>query len=264
MSDFESSQRISAPMWVLAALGAAAIHLACIAAALAYLQDDDPDPELGAPAIEIGVELLAPRAEPTDLPVGLDADESAASTPVVEQTKIPEPTELPREVPTESQNPDLVVSPTDRQKPKDDEPPTPTVPTNSSAATVATQAAAVPTTEVIEGFQSSVTPAQGSSESPQRVRAIWQKELIAHFDRHKRYPAVHSLDNAEILVKFVLDETGRVLSSSIVQGSGDATLDEAALAMIRRSDPVPSPPPLVVQQGLSFTLPVIFRVKHLN
>jgi periplasmic protein TonB len=32
--------------------------------------------------------------------------------------------------------------------------------------------------------------------------------------------------------------------------------------MIRRSDPVPQPPPAVVQEGLSFTLPVIFRAKH--
>jgi periplasmic protein TonB len=96
------------------------------------------------------------------------------------------------------------------------------------------------------------------------VRAVWQKELIAHFNQHKRYPANASLDSAEILVNFVLDEDGRVLSSAIVRGSGDASFDESALAMIRRSDPVPKPPPAVVQQGLSFTLPVIFRVKHLN
>jgi hypothetical protein len=31
--------------------------------------------------------------------------------------------------------------------------------------------------------------------------------------------------------------------------------------MVRRSDPVPQPPPLVADEGLSFTLPVIFRVK---
>jgi periplasmic protein TonB len=34
-----------------------------------------------------------------------------------------------------------------------------------------------------------------------------------------------------------------------------------ALAMMRRSDPVPQPPPLVADEGLSFTLPVIFRVE---
>ena len=46
-----------------------------------------------------------------------------------------------------------------------------------------------------------------------------------------------------------------------MRGSGDAAFDQAALDMLKRSDPVPAPPPLVADEGLSFTLPVIFRVK---
>ena len=45
---------------------------------------------------------------------------------------------------------------------------------------------------------------------------------------------------------------GHVLSTSIVKGSGDAAFDEAALAMVRKSDPVPPPPPAVADEGLSF------------
>ncbi|HTO65693.1 MAG TPA: energy transducer TonB, partial [Bradyrhizobium sp.] len=63
------------------------------------------------------------------------------------------------------------------------------------------------------------------------------------------------------LVNFVLDRMGHVLSASIVKGSGDPAFDEAAVAMVRRSDPVPQPPPLVADEGLSFTLPVIFQKK---
>jgi protein TonB len=66
---------------------------------------------------------------------------------------------------------------------------------------------------------------------------------------------------AEIVVSFELDRTGHILASRVVRGSGDASFDAAALAMLRRSDPVPVPPPLVADEGLSFTLPVIFRVK---
>jgi TonB family protein len=93
------------------------------------------------------------------------------------------------------------------------------------------------------------------------VRATWTKELIAHLDKHKRYPAERQQKTAEIVVSFVLDRTGHVLSTSIAKGSGDRAFDEAALAMVRRSDPVPQPPPLVADEGLNFTLPVIFRVK---
>jgi TonB family protein len=85
--------------------------------------------------------------------------------------------------------------------------------------------------------------------------------LVANLDRHKRYPADRLQKSAEILVSFVLDRMGHVLSTSIVKGSGDAAFDAAALAMVRRSDPVPQPPPAVADEGLNFTLPVIFKVK---
>ena len=93
------------------------------------------------------------------------------------------------------------------------------------------------------------------------MRAAWQKELVAHLDRHKRYPPERVMKAAEIVVGFVLDRMGHVLSASIVKGSGDQAFDEAALAMVRRSDPVPAPPPAVADETLSFTLPVLFRIK---
>jgi TonB family protein len=104
-------------------------------------------------------------------------------------------------------------------------------------------------------------PAIGSGETARRMRATWQKELVAHLDKHKRYPAGRSRKSAEIMVSFALDRMGHVVSATIVKGSGDAAFDEAALAMLKRSDPVPPPPPLVADEGLNFSLPVIFRVK---
>jgi len=263
MSHFESSQRISISAWVLAAFGAIVIHIACIALAGEYLRVDEPEAELGAPAIEIGVEPLAPRIEPIDLPPGPDAEESIATPPAVEQVRVEPPT-FPPAVPSETEDPELAVALVKKKEPKEDQsPPTPLL-VSPAVPAEAAKATARPTSEIAQESVRSVTPAQGTGESTQRVRAAWQKELIAHFNQHKRYPANRSLDSVEILVNFVLDEDGRVLSSGIVRGSGDASFDEAALAMIRRSDPVPKPPLLVVRQGLSFTLPVIFRVKHVN
>ena len=65
-------------------------------------------------------------------------------------------------------------------------------------------------------------------------------------------------------MKFELDRTGHVLSKSITRSSGDPSFDEAALAMMQRADPVPSPPPAVADAGLTFSMPVIFRVKGHN
>ena len=93
----------------------------------------------------------------------------------------------------------------------------------------------------------------------ERVRASWQKELVAHLNHFKRYPAGERNESAEILIDLMLDEDGRVASASILRSSGMPAFDQAALDMVRRADPVPKPPAAVAQAGLQFALPVIFR-----
>jgi TonB family protein len=252
---------MSARVWVLAALGAIAIHAACVAVTIAHLRVEDDDDALGTPAIEIGLEPMAPRLEPADLPPGPDVEASVASPAIVEQKAVVEQSALPKAVPTETEDPDRVVAPEESNKPSQDEPTVVAVQATPSNESVAAEPTAPPTSEAVQESPLSVAPAQGTGESARRVRLAWQKELVAHFDRHKRYPSERSRQSAQILVGFSLDRTGHILSASIVKGSGDAAFDQAALAMMRRSDPVPQPPPLVADEGLSFTLPVIFRVK---
>jgi periplasmic protein TonB len=261
MPDLDSERKPSRRLWILAGIGALALHLGCGALALAHLRSDDPDDDLGAPAIEIGMEMESPHLEATDLPPGPDTEASVASPAIAEQKAELKETELPKDVPTETDDPDRVVTPNDSNKPKEEDTKVATVQTQASMESVAAEATATPSTEAVPEGPRSVAPAQGTGETARRVRATWQKELIAHLDRHKRYPAERVQKSAEIVVSFALDRMGHVLSTSIVKGSGDAAFDEAALAMVRRSDPVPQPPPLVADEGLNFTLPVIFKVK---
>jgi periplasmic protein TonB len=261
MPDLDTERKPSRRLWILAAVGALALHIGGAALAIAHLRSDDVDDSLGAPAIEIGLEMMSPHLEPTDLPPGPDADASVASPALAEQKAEVKETELPKDVPTETEDPDRAVTPDDQKKPKEDDAKLAAVQTSASTESVAAEATATPSSEAIQQGPSSVAPAQGTGESARRMRATWQKELIAHLDKHKRYPASRSQKSTEIVVSFALDRMGHVLSTSIVKGSGDAAFDEAALAMVRRSDPVPQPPPIVADEGLSFTLPVIFRIK---
>ncbi len=261
MSDLDNEARSSRRLWIFAGLGALALHLGGAALAVAHLSSVDLDDDLGAPAIEIGLEITSPHLEPTDLPPGPDTEASVASPAIAEQKAELKDSELPKDTPTETEDPDRVVTPNDSQKPKEDDTKVATVQTSASTESVAAEATATPSSENIPEGKRSVAPAQGTGESTRRIRATWQKELIAHLDKHKRYPAERSLKSAEILVSFALDRMGHVLSTSIVKGSGDAAFDQAALAMVKKSDPVPPPPPAVADEGLSFTLPVIFRVK---
>jgi periplasmic protein TonB len=260
MTDLDTGQKTSRRLWLCAGLAALALHIGGAALAVAHLQTDVSEEALGAPAIEIGLELTSPRQEPTDLPAGPDSNASVASPALAEQRAEVKETDLPKDTPTETEDPDRVVTPNDAKKPVEEEDKVATVQTQASQESVAAEATATPSLESIPEGPRSVAPAQGTGESAQRVRATWQRELMAHLDKHKRYPA-NALKSVEIVVGFALDRMGHVLSTSIVKGSGDPAFDAAALAMLKRSDPVPQPPPLVADEGLSFTLPVIFRVK---
>jgi TonB family protein len=261
MPDFDTEQKSSRRLWTFAALGAVALHVGGVALAVAHLRTVEPDDTFGAPAIEIALEMTSPHLEATDLPPGPDVEASVASPALAEQKAEVRETELPKDVPTESDDPDRVVTPNAANMPKEDDSKIAEVQSSASVESVAAEATAMPSSEAIPEGTRSVAPAQGTGASAQRLRATWQKELIAHLDRHKRYPSDRSQKGAEIVVSFVLDRMGHVLSTSIVKGSGDAAFDEAALAMVRRSDPVPQPPPAVADEGLNFTLPVIFKIK---
>jgi periplasmic protein TonB len=260
MSDLVE-QTPSRRLWIFAGVCALVLHVGGAALAISHLQAEEADDALGANAIEIGLELASVRHEATDLPAGPDTDASMASPQLAEQRAEIKETELPKDTPTEADDPDRVVTPNESNKPKEDDPKIAAVQTQASTESVAAEATATPSSDAIPEGPRSIAPAIGTGETARRVRATWQKELIAHLDKHKRYPSERQQKAAEIYVRFTLDRLGHVLATAIEKSSGDTAFDEAALAMVRRSDPVPPPPPLVADEGLSFTLPVIFRVK---
>lgn len=259
MSELDQPRNLSRTIWGAAAIGAVAIHAGGIALALASMQPDSVT-DVGAPAIEIGIELTAPRVDPSDLPVGPDTEAAAPSPAVVEQKTVVEHSDLPKAVPTETDDPDRIVAPNDTKKPEE-EPKLETVQAQPSIESIAAVATATPSLQSEPEATRSVTPSPGTGEHARRDKVTWQNELAAHFDKFKRYPADRVMQRAEVVVSFVLDRSGHLVSKRIVKGSGDASFDAAALDMLQRSDPVPPPPPLVADEGLTFSLPVIFHVK---
>jgi periplasmic protein TonB len=264
MLDVEDLKGISKVGWSLAAIGAIAFHAGCVALALGVMAPDELEDATGTLAIEIGVEWTSPPIEHIDLPPGPEADASTASPAVVEQKVAVEQTDLPKAVPTETEDPDRLVTPTDVKTPNDDDPKITTAQAIPLVESVESEATTAPTTEAAPDGPRSLAPAIGPGESMRRERLTWQRELAAHLDRHKRYPNDRASRSVEIVLGFALDRVGRVLSVNIVHGSGDQAFDDAALAMMRRADPVPAPPPRVADSGLTFTLPIIFRAKAAN
>jgi len=258
MTDLNTEPRPSRWLWVSAALAALVLHIGGAALAFVNLETDDFDESGGAPAIEIGLETMSPETEPSDLPPGPDSDASAASPAVAEQNADVKETDLPKDTPTEAEDPDRAVTQNDAKKRAEEETKTATVQTSASQESAAAEATAKPSMDAPEQGPRLMAPTQGIDENTRRMRATWLKKLSAHLERHKRSPSDGS--RGQVVVEFALDRLGHVLSVKVIKGSGDPALDEAALAMVRRSDPVPQPPPLVADEGLTFKLPLLFRV----
>ena len=62
-------------------------------------------------------------------------------------------------------------------------------------------------------------------------------------------------------MNLVLNRLGHVVSLAIVEIIGRSAFDEAALDMIRRSDPVPRPAAALTDDTFSFSLNVDFKDK---
>jgi len=259
MSDFLAEQKPSRRLWIFAALAALAIHIGGAALAIAHLRTDDSDEGLGASGIEIGLEMASPHIEESDLPPGPDTDASVASPALAEQKAVVKETDLPKDTPTETENPDRVVTENDSKKPKEEEPEKAAVQTSASTESVAAEATAQQSLDDAREDKKSTAVHEGIGKEARRLAAEWGRQLSAYFERHKRYPKVQTAKNAKVRVNFEIDRVGHVLSVAVVQSSGDPLFDEAAISMIRRSDPVPRPPPEQADLSLKYDLDVIFN-----
>jgi protein TonB len=61
-----------------------------------------------------------------------------------------------------------------------------------------------------------------------------------------------------VMVRLVIDRSGRLLSSALVHSKGYARLDGEAMDLVRRASPLPKPPPEVQGDTIDFAVPIDF------
>lgn len=91
----------------------------------------------------------------------------------------------------------------------------------------------------------------------------WEGRLLAHLERRKRYPAEARSRRLQgvAYVRFTMDRRGRVLSAALERSSGHVVLDREAVALLRRSQPLPEPPADLAGETLSLSVPIEFYVR---
>jgi protein TonB len=105
-------------------------------------------------------------------------------------------------------------------------------------------------------------PSPGSAAS-RAAMANWRDLVVARLQQAKRYPAdaQSRREQGVATLSFSVDRNGRVLSRSIVRGSGSAALDQEVLAMIERAQPLPSFPPAMTQATIQLIVPIRFSLR---
>jgi periplasmic protein TonB len=286
--------RMEALRWGLSLVAVLAVHVGGAATLLAWRIPHDmpaappavlmelapvasaPTPEVSDVAPGPQQEIAEPPPQP-DTPVKPPVETEALTPPPPEREQVkPEipdrlaelvpPPETPPEValelpppkppetkppPPETKPPPKVEKPPTPRKPQPDRKPRATQTTAPSAAPVPqAQAAAAP------------PPGIASQPSPDAVKR-WQATLVAHLQRHKRYPAAARSNNEEgtAYLRFAMDRTGHVLLKSIARASGHRALDQETLELLERAQPLPAPPTDMPGERFEFVVPVQFQLR---
>jgi TonB family protein len=245
------------PSW--RALGAAlALHASLALGFASFVRMPLAADADGAQAIEVDMVMAAPEAEMNDAPLGPEAAASAAAPDSAPKEIKVERSDRPEDAPVEREAAEAVPRAEDRTKEEEDQPLTPAPASVASLASEETAPAAI---EHSQAAPVARAPAIGLGNVARKSIALWQRRLAVHLDRHKRYPSGAKNLATEVSVRFTIDRAGHVVSAHLVNTSGIPTFDEAAIAMVRRADPMPPPPAALGDGPLTFTVPVVFRTR---
>jgi len=100
---------------------------------------------------------------------------------------------------------------------------------------------------------------QVSSNAPD----TWEGRVLAQLNKHRRYPSMARSRRQQGVpyIRFVMDREGKVLSSRLERSSGFPDLDREAVALPKRSQPLPKPPAEKPGETLELVVPVEFFMR---
>ncbi|WP_394356071.1 energy transducer TonB family protein [Brytella acorum] len=217
-----------------------------------------PEPPPAAIAIDMAPEPVSAPTPPTDQPPGPQQTQSIPDPAPVEPPKITAP-------PSPAPNPPVPVpKPEKPQKLVKKHKPVPMLKKPIPDRTPPAEATTAPPSSEAPPAPSQAAPAPGASSSQASHDPVtWQGALLAQLEKFKRYPSDAMADHQEGVptVTFTMDRKGHVLSVTLASSSGHALLDQEAVALPKRADPLPPPPDSVTGDPVTLTVPIEFYIK---
>jgi protein TonB len=253
--------------WAAATVVVTGIHIGGGAVALLYLKDEEVQEEsAGSVAIEIAPVAVASPVDASDLAHGPLMEEAALTAQAAKETVEEVEKQLPKVDPSPlAPEPEVALpipKPIEARKPDEQSHEVlPEQPNQKQAASA--QLPTAPPRVATKTAAAAAAPVPGTSAIPASVQASWQKAVMSHLNRFKRYPdsaRAHGIQGV-VNVEFSIDRDGRVVNSRVAQSSGSSALDAEALATLRRANPLPAPPGQAADATLYLALPIHFRIR---
>jgi protein TonB len=278
MIGFTPEDLVDVRRWAVCAAIVVLTHGGIAAAMVNWRDPDEAAEPAAAIVIEFALEQVAPAMPQMEIPPGPEQVMSDASPnkptesleeeieekieqkveakleQKVEEKVDSKPVEEPPPEVAPAPDPEVAVQPPQPQEVKQETPkrqePRPPAPTTSAPQAIPEQMAAIPAAPT----QGQITP----QNSP--ATAKWRGQVVALIERNKHYPETSARrgEQGVAQVFFSLDRRGRVLESRVVRSSGASALDEEALALLRRAQPFPPPPPEFPGDSVNLILPLRF------
>jgi protein TonB len=106
-------------------------------------------------------------------------------------------------------------------------------------------------------------PTPTIARPPVDRRLRFQALLLAHLERHMRYPRTAQMRNQHgtAHLRLVMDRSGRVIEAMIARSAGYAVLDREALATVERAQPLPAMPAELGLDRLDVIVPMEFKLR---
>lgn len=219
-----------------------------------------PEPPPAAIAIDMAPEPVSTPTPPTDAPVGPKQTLSVPDTSPIDPPKITAP-------PSPAPNPPVPLPKMEKpRKIVKKHKPVPLLKKPVPDKTPPAEATTAPPSSEAPPAPAQAAPAPGASSSKASHDPLtWQGALLAQLEKFKRYPSDAMADHQEgaPTVTFSMDRKGHVLSVTLANSSGHPLLDQAAVALPKRAQPLPIPPDSVEGDPITLTVPVEFYI-HQN
>lgn len=257
--------RTHLPAFLLSAL----IHLGLLAF---FLVGTSLLPHAGPPETRVGVSLQmfqpsppSPAvAEPPSEPVVEPQPEPVAEVlpEPVEPPPPPEPEPIPKPEPAKPKPKPKPKPPKPKPKPPKPKPRPQTAQPRPPVSEAVPQAAVSTAAPTAGEASTSAHPASDAS-LVRRVEEAYKMALRKAIESHKVYPrrAVRLHQEGEILVGFSIRRDGGIFDLRVVESSGMALLDRAALEAVRQVDGSLPFPKEIERSVWAFTLPISYTLR---